>query len=66
MPYLSGAHEEKLNFEAGENVLLRLDPTAQADQFCNHRRRSENQAAAFPPAANTWTYRLPGHLASGR
>jgi hypothetical protein len=33
VPYLSGATGEQLNFEAGENVLLRLDPTARLTNF---------------------------------
>jgi hypothetical protein len=33
VPYLAGATSEQLNFEAGENVLLRLDPTARLSSF---------------------------------
>lgn len=33
VPYLSGSASEQLNFEAGENVLLRLDPTARLTNF---------------------------------
>jgi hypothetical protein len=33
VPYLAGATNEQLNFEAGENVLLRLDPTARLSNF---------------------------------
>ena len=33
VPYLAGATSEQLNFEAGENVLLRLDPTARLSNF---------------------------------
>jgi hypothetical protein len=33
VPYLSGASGEQLNFDAGENVLLRLDPTARLTNF---------------------------------
>jgi hypothetical protein len=33
VPYLAGASSEPLNFEAGENVLLKLDPTAHFTSF---------------------------------
>jgi Aerotolerance regulator N-terminal len=33
VPYLAGATNEQLNFEAGESVLLRLDPTARLSNF---------------------------------
>ena len=33
VPYLSGAANARLNFDAGENVLLRLDPTARLSNF---------------------------------
>ena len=33
VPYLAGSASEQLNFEAGENVLLRLDPTARLTNF---------------------------------
>jgi hypothetical protein len=33
VPYLAGATNEQLDFEAGENVLLRLDPTARLSNF---------------------------------
>ncbi len=33
VPYLSGGTSEQLNFDAGENVLLRLDPTARLSKF---------------------------------
>ena len=33
VPYLAGSTNEQLNFEAGENVLLRLDPTARLSNF---------------------------------
>jgi hypothetical protein len=33
VPYLAGATSEQLNFEAGENVLLRIDPTARLSNF---------------------------------
>ena len=40
-PYLAGATDEQLNFEAGENVLLRLDPTARLIEFRDQRRRDQ-------------------------
>ena len=33
VPYLAGATNEQLNFEAGENVLLKLEPTARYTSF---------------------------------
>ena len=33
VPYMAGATNEQLDFEAGENVLLRLDPTARLSNF---------------------------------
>ena len=33
VPYLAGAANEELNFEAGENVLLKLKPTARFTKF---------------------------------
>ena len=33
VPYLAGASNERLNFEAGENVLLKLDPTDHFSSF---------------------------------
>jgi hypothetical protein len=33
VPYLAGATNEQLNFEAGENVLLKLEPTARYSSF---------------------------------
>ena len=33
VPYLAGASNEQLNFEAGENVLLKLEPTARFTKF---------------------------------
>ena len=33
VPYLAGASNEQLNFEAGENVLLKLEPTARFTSF---------------------------------
>jgi hypothetical protein len=33
VPYLAGTSNEQLNFDAGENVLLRLDPTARLSNF---------------------------------
>jgi hypothetical protein len=33
VPYLAGASNEQFNFEAGENVLLRLEPTARFTKF---------------------------------
>jgi len=33
VPYLAGQSNESLNFEAGENALLRLDPTARFTKF---------------------------------
>jgi hypothetical protein len=33
VPYLAGASNELLNFEAGENVVLRLEPTARFTNF---------------------------------
>jgi hypothetical protein len=33
IPYLAGATNEQLNFEAGENVLLKLEPTARYTSF---------------------------------
>jgi hypothetical protein len=33
VPYLAGASNEQLNFEAGENVLLHLEPTARYTNF---------------------------------
>ena len=33
VPYLAGTTNEQLNFEAGENVVLRLDPTSRLTNF---------------------------------
>ena len=33
VPYLAGAANEELNFEAGENVLLKLKPTDRFTKF---------------------------------
>ena len=33
VPYLAGASNEQFNFEAGENVLLKLEPTARFTKF---------------------------------
>ena len=33
VPYVAGASSESLNFEAGENVLLKLEPTARFTKF---------------------------------
>ncbi len=33
VPYLAGTSNEQLNFEAGENVLLKLEPTARFTKF---------------------------------
>ena len=33
VPYMAGTADEQLNFEAGENVFLRLDPNARLNSF---------------------------------
>jgi hypothetical protein len=45
VPYLAGATSEQLNFEAGENVLLRIDPTARLSNFVI---TSGNETKALP------------------
>ena len=62
VPYLAGASNEQLNFEAGENVLLKLEPTARFTKFPGDRPRPEDQAAAGALAQQ----RVPrGHRAAG-
>jgi len=46
VPYLAGAASERLNFEAGENVLLRLDP---ADHFSSFLVASPDPATKPRP-----------------
>ena len=65
VPYLSGAASEQLNFEAGENVLLRLDPTARLSNFvisgADQKTKplpspsGEYLEVPAPPALGLWT-----------
>ncbi len=54
VPYLSGTASEQLNFDAGENVLLRLDPTARLSNFVISGADQKPKAAAVAFRANTW------------
>ena len=54
VPYLAGATGEQLNFEAGENVLLRLDPTARLSNFVDQRSRTRR------PSSSPRLRRIPG------
>ena len=59
VPYLAGATNEQLNFEAGENVLLRLDPTARLSNFVISSA-DRDQAAAFAQRRVPRGARAPG------
>ncbi len=65
VPYLSGGTGEQLNFDVGENVLLRLDPTARLSKFVisgpDQKPKplpspsGEYLEVPAPPALGVWT-----------
>ena len=48
VPYLAGTANEQLNFEAGENVLLTLDPGARFQNFLVTGPDAEDHRVARP------------------
>ena len=62
VPYLAGTSNEQLNFEAGENVLLKLEPTDRFSSFLVTGPDPKDQAAAAPFAQQ----RIPGDRRAAR
>ncbi len=72
VPFLAGAAAEQLNFEAGENVLLKLDPTARYASFLvtgpdpNTKPRlvpspsNDFLEVVEPPDVGVWTVKANG------
>jgi hypothetical protein len=48
VPYLAGTSNEQFNFEAGENVLLRLDPTVRLTNFVVSSNDQKIKPKALP------------------
>ena len=68
VPYLAGPPTNQLNFEAGENVLLKLDTDRPVHQLPGDRPRSQDQAAVVPSPSNEFLEVIepPGTGPSGR
>jgi Aerotolerance regulator N-terminal len=59
VPYMAGASGEALNFEAGEPVLLHLEPTVRYKSFSLTGPGSEDKPSSIPAPASRDTLEVP-------
>ena len=65
VPYLAGATNEQLNFEAGENVLLKLEPTARYTKLPADGTRPEDASRGWCPHPATSFWKSSSRPTSG-